>query len=179
MKKLRKHTRGFTLIELLVVIAIIGLLSSVVLASLSTARSKGKEAAIKEEVDQMRTLLEENYSDYGSYSNLFTTASWIGVSSDCANNFTGNYASQAIAICKQIVANSAPGWVAPYSLNNGILYIGNGFSSQTKYSIMVNLPLENVYYCVGSSGGNSAVETQAYYLSSGQTWLGSGCYNNT
>jgi prepilin-type N-terminal cleavage/methylation domain-containing protein len=53
--------RGFTLIELLVVIAIIGILSSVVLASLNTARQKGADAAIKSNVDNARAQAELYY----------------------------------------------------------------------------------------------------------------------
>ena len=49
-----KHgSKGFTLIELLVVIAIIGILSSVVLASLSSARKKGRDARRLQDLREM------------------------------------------------------------------------------------------------------------------------------
>ena len=63
--------RGFTLIELLVVIAIIGVLSSVVLASLNTARSKGSDAAVKSNLNNMRAQVELFYD---SNSNTYAGA---------------------------------------------------------------------------------------------------------
>lgn len=50
--------RGFTLIELLVVIAIIGMLSSIVLASLNTARAKARDAKRASDMHQVANALE-------------------------------------------------------------------------------------------------------------------------
>jgi prepilin-type N-terminal cleavage/methylation domain-containing protein len=68
--------KGFTLIELLVVIAIIGILSSVVLASLSSARNKGKDAAVKSQLASMRAQAELYYAtNTDSYLGVCTAAS--------------------------------------------------------------------------------------------------------
>ena len=62
------HIRGFTLIELLVVIAIIGILSSVVLGSLSEARRKGQDAAVRSNLasarSQAQLFHESNLNSY-------------------------------------------------------------------------------------------------------------------
>ena len=70
--------RGFTLIELLVVIAIIGVLSSVVLASLNTARVRARDAKVRTELRQINTAINLYYQKYGYYP---------------ANTYPGNYCS--------------------------------------------------------------------------------------
>ncbi len=65
----RKETasQGFTLIELLVVISIIGILSSVVLASLSSARGKARDAERASDITEINKALQMYYIDHGTY----------------------------------------------------------------------------------------------------------------
>lgn len=67
MFKQNKKREGFTLVELLVVIAIIGLLSTLSLVALSSARQKARDALRTSDVKQVMTALELYYSDASLY----------------------------------------------------------------------------------------------------------------
>ncbi len=75
--------KGFTLIELLVVIAIIGLLASVVLLSLNSARQKSRDAKRLADVRQIASALELYYNDCQSYplTATVTLTTALGLSS--------------------------------------------------------------------------------------------------
>jgi len=62
-----KRNRGFTLIELLVVIAIIGILSSVVLASLNSARLKSRDARRISDMAQLQIAMELFFDSCRTY----------------------------------------------------------------------------------------------------------------
>ncbi len=93
MKKEMK--KGFTLIELLVVIAIIGILSSVVLASLNTARAKGADGAIKGNIGGTRAQAELYYdSNNFQYATTNTVITCNAVNSIFTNSNIVNAISQ-------------------------------------------------------------------------------------
>lgn len=78
LKKYKKRNLGFTLIELLIVIAIIGLLSSVVLASLNSARKKARDARRIVDFRQFQIALELFYDKTGFYPISPSAGPWYG-----------------------------------------------------------------------------------------------------
>ncbi len=88
-----RFTKGFTLIELLVVIAIIGVLASVVLASLNSARQKGEDSGAKANLANVRPQAELIYDDAGDYEGVCEDATVVNAvaaaSATCADDTTG------------------------------------------------------------------------------------------
>jgi len=82
-----KLKKGFTLIELLVVIAIIGLLSTLAVVALSSARLKARDAKRVSDTKQMQTALELYFSDKNEYPGA--TSDEIGVELFCLDNTNG------------------------------------------------------------------------------------------
>lgn len=66
-KRAGSTIRGFTLIELLVSVAIISLLSSLVLASMNTARKGARDAQRLSSLREIQTALELYYNEHGAY----------------------------------------------------------------------------------------------------------------
>lgn len=138
----KRFSQGFTLIELLVVIAIIGILSSVVLASLNTARGKGANVAVKSNLNNMRAAAELFYDNN-------------------SNVYTGFCATQTAAMAS---AASAGGGTAGASSND----CNDAAGAWAAYSLLKVAEGSTVLWCVDSTGASKG-QTAANQTTLGTT----------
>jgi prepilin-type N-terminal cleavage/methylation domain-containing protein len=178
-------SRGFTLIELLLVISVIALLSSIIMSSFATGRGKAKDATVKRQLTEMRTLMAREFSDNGSYTNLKDGGAAKAPAATCTTGTTGavlkgTYASNFKNACDGLVRlygsscnydGAAGGTCLQFNQPTG------GVNPTQKFSIYAFLPEEsrsavpagNRYLCMGSNGRTSI---------SNSTLNGAGCPND-
>lgn len=189
---------GFTLIELLVVLSVIGLLSSVVLSSLGSARLKAKDASIRSAIHQLRLVHEQVFSNKGDYSDMqFDITAVGGCGGDVGTSYycvTGSGGascssifssairtpnSEAARICDNILSLAGGSEIS--GMPTFAMGVANNVPGGMKstYSIAAYLPYKKTYICIGSHGRSETATSYGHGVSIQYDPLAPlGCFKN-
>ena len=172
-----KNKKGFTLVELLVVIAIIGLLSTIAVIALSTARSKGRDTTRIADVKTLSTALEQYFTDNSSYPGAVSSGAALGSSSgktdcltstkvcSCLSNATGGFTDACGTPVYMTNVPTYPGTVSGACTTDGVYatpttpfinqfcYFADATSTAGNFKIMFKL--ENSF-----NGGTNCITTR-------------------
>jgi type II secretion system protein G len=169
-KSARSPSKGFTLIELLVVIAIIGLLASIIVASLNTAQQKGRDARRIADLKEVQLAIELYYD---ANSNYPIQGSALSATPSAANIPTGlapTYISQLPTDPSQPASGASQYYYQYESLaSDGVTACGSGTCPD--YVIVAHLEAgANSSTWVGSSGALATICPTGGVIS-GQTYF--------
>lgn len=143
MFSFKKEEKGFTLLELLMVVAIIGVLTSIVLVSLTDSRNRGADAAVKSNLDTVRGQSELFYSSSNSF--LPSGGATFNIATCPAYNASGtNMLSKDKVIAEAIAEAVKRG-------DNG----SSCYNSSINWAIAVGLKSNSALSWCVDSGGNS------------------------
>jgi len=147
--------KGFTLIELLVVIAIIGILASIVLASLNNARKKGNDAKVKSNLAGARVAAEIYFDNHNQ--------SYVPAAADVDACNAGMFADTQSGMDSYTDTDNYPG---------GTTIVCNSDASPTRFAISGTLQAgsdSDASWCIDSDGDSKEVTGADSPLPAGDT----------
>lgn len=163
-----KGNRGFTLIELLVVISIIGMLSSVIFASIDSTRAKARDARRLSDMRQMVNALELYASNNnGRYPNTGSNYSnprpWSWTISALGGEWIPGLNSQYIPSIPVDPKNTHPAYTSATDADYTYIYNSDGRG----YCIQISLENHSLCNGVAAAGSPGPIEyTSPTYVGS-------------
>ncbi len=130
--------KGFTLIELLVVISIIGILASIVLVSMSSAREEARIAKAQVEIEQISNAilrLEIDTNQWPAHQTPNTTCPGCANNELCDDGCTYKLSSEYAGLFLDDSSDPYPNWQGPYIQVIPLDPWGNEYFFDTDYDI--------------------------------------------
>lgn len=128
--------KGFSLIELLISITIIGILTSIILSSLSRSRNRAYDSKIQQQLSSFRTSAQMYLNNKGSYE---------PATSDCSQGIFGDFTPD----------NGQPGkFIDPANIPSSDIKCQ---STDTAYAVKILLNASSNYWCVDNTGASKMI----------------------